>query len=319
MNQQLNPSHLGTADETPVFDPKNIIRVSSSVVGGISGNLNSGLRGWLFDSAAPGARLGVEILAENEVVARVSADKFDRSLAEAKVGDGCYAFITKIDWFPSLKLPVSISFRLSGTSTSFARLEVTSSLSLKTIARKACYGHVDGVSNGVLAGWAYDFAADEPASVDILLDNRVIATAVCDRYRSDLVAAGYGDGRAGFSYALPSGLLDASLQSITVCYAGTDKRLPNGSLLFGHQADNRILEYISNLNLEIKRCRADVVSLEKKVIERHEALLSIQRENIEQELSVLRKLLNQVINSGDPMVIDLKSQAMRDKPRNKKN
>ncbi|SFM89714.1 hypothetical protein SAMN05421880_1482 [Nitrosomonas nitrosa] len=41
----------------------------------------------------------------------------------------------------------------------------------------------------------------------------------------------------------------------------------------------------------VKQCRLDLATTEQRLIVRHEALLTIQRENIERELQVLRKLL----------------------------
>lgn len=57
---------------------------------------------------------------------------------------------------------------------------------------------------GVLAGWVWSPLLPEMRlTVDILINGRVIALVVADSYRSDLRAAGVGDGMHSFSLAIP--------------------------------------------------------------------------------------------------------------------
>jgi hypothetical protein len=67
-------------------------------------------------------------------------------------------------------------------------------------------GKVELATRTLVSGWAYSGADAGPQALAILLDGAVIGQVVADRYRPDLEAAGIGDGRHGFSFALPKGL-----------------------------------------------------------------------------------------------------------------
>jgi hypothetical protein len=64
-------------------------------------------------------------------------------------------------------------------------------------------GYIDAVDNHQISGWIYDDARrDEALTVEILVGERVIGTVRADGFRADLVAAGKGNGRHAFRYAL---------------------------------------------------------------------------------------------------------------------
>lgn len=65
-------------------------------------------------------------------------------------------------------------------------------------------GHIDGVTDGIVVGWVREPGNDNPAVVNVLLDGRLCAEGICaDYFRRDLMDAGIGDGRFGFSLRLP--------------------------------------------------------------------------------------------------------------------
>ena len=65
-------------------------------------------------------------------------------------------------------------------------------------------GHVDGCDGVILQGWAWDtLHPDAPVCLEVLVDGKPLALAYADLPRPDLAAAGIGDGRHGFSLALP--------------------------------------------------------------------------------------------------------------------
>lgn len=81
-------------------------------------------------------------------------------------------------------------------------------------ARSAALGYIDVFEGDRIAGWA----TNGPDTVDPLLANVIVdgqhaATVLCDAFRADLLAAGYGDGRKGFNITLASPL-PASRRSI---------------------------------------------------------------------------------------------------------
>ena len=53
--------------------------------------------------------------------------------------------------------------------------------------------------NGVLHGWCCQLDELTPLAVDVFLDGEKRVTANADRFRPDLLAAGYGNGNHGFA------------------------------------------------------------------------------------------------------------------------
>jgi hypothetical protein len=68
-------------------------------------------------------------------------------------------------------------------------------------------GHLDGVVDGRIFGWACDAAApDLPVRLRIVDDGVVIGEVVADQYRPDLEQAGISGGRHGFELIVSAGL-----------------------------------------------------------------------------------------------------------------
>jgi hypothetical protein len=60
-------------------------------------------------------------------------------------------------------------------------------------------GFVEEIAPGMVRGWCYDpSSADRPTSVRIVVDGKVVASVIADRFRPDLVAAGIGNGCHAF-------------------------------------------------------------------------------------------------------------------------
>ena len=66
-------------------------------------------------------------------------------------------------------------------------------------------GHIDVVRDGQVLGWAQDGSRPRRRLVvEIYAGGVLLGTVRANRFRQDLVAAGIGDGKAAFSFALPS-------------------------------------------------------------------------------------------------------------------
>ena len=66
-------------------------------------------------------------------------------------------------------------------------------------------GFVEQVSPTGVAGWAADASAlDARVTVEVFAGGALVGSGLADQYRSDLVAAGYGDGKHGFFVPLPN-------------------------------------------------------------------------------------------------------------------
>jgi hypothetical protein len=77
--------------------------------------------------------------------------------------------------------------------------------------------NIDFVSRTLIEGWAYLPESPDVRVVLAIVDNgAMIGKVVADRHRIDLKNAGIGDGRHGFSFAIPSGLSDAVSHEIAI-------------------------------------------------------------------------------------------------------
>jgi hypothetical protein len=78
-------------------------------------------------------------------------------------------------------------------------------------------GFVDGCVAGEVRGWARDPSRpNRRVHVMVLEKDRVVAEALADQPRADLVKAGHGDGRHGFRVRLPAALLNGERRRLRV-------------------------------------------------------------------------------------------------------
>lgn len=65
-------------------------------------------------------------------------------------------------------------------------------------AKRQFAGHLEGVIDGKLYGWARHVGHLEPVLLDLLVDDRLAATFEANEFRGDLLAAGLGNGNHAF-------------------------------------------------------------------------------------------------------------------------
>jgi hypothetical protein len=88
-------------------------------------------------------------------------------------------------------------------------------------------GSFDKLEVGTLGGWAWDGSQpNTPIKVEIYDGSTLLATVIAEGFREDLKAAGKGDGRHAFNYALPQNLRNGQPHTISIKYAGTKSDLP---------------------------------------------------------------------------------------------
>lgn len=292
--QLLDPKELSLAeDANEMSNSKGVVtEVADFIEGAITSQDSLGLHGWVWHRGEPYRALTVQLYANDNLITQAVADRFDMDLVERHIGNGKHAFTLRAKSWPDFQLPVELEVRIKDTSFVLGKIQINNQNDIEGLAESAPTGHVDGVINGSFVGWAFNRSnLRVPISVDIIVDGDVIGTVACTDFRKDLKAAGYVDGNCGFSFPLPLFMLDGKTHSIAICYAGTQSRLPSGTMLFGLSKESNLTKCIDDLVMSLKLCQSELAMVEQRLLTRHEALLAIQRENIERELQVLRKLL----------------------------
>ena len=90
-------------------------------------------------------------------------------------------------------------------------------------------GCFDGCDGLVAHGWACNpHQLGVPLMLEAVVDGATILRITADRFRPDLAAAGYGDGRHGFVALLPETLCDGRRHVVGIQQAGTGTHLPGG-------------------------------------------------------------------------------------------
>jgi SAM-dependent methyltransferase len=95
-------------------------------------------------------------------------------------------------------------------------------------------GFIDFIRNRAIHGWAFDQEEpDQPVLVELLLDEKVIGSAVAEGPRQDLMKAQIGTGRHGFVFPIPHALPVSRGSTISVRFAETDTQLERSGTTVG--------------------------------------------------------------------------------------
>jgi len=91
-------------------------------------------------------------------------------------------------------------------------------------------GHLDGVVQGYVVGWAWNsLTPDEPVDVDIYVNGEFYNTVKADQYREDLLSAGISNGVHSFIYRLDLEN-NGSTYLLSVRLAGTTSEISNSPM-----------------------------------------------------------------------------------------
>ena len=198
------------------------------------------IAGWVRDTSNPGTRLGVVVTDDTTgaVVGSATADIFRQDLVDAGKGDGKYGF--------SIAMPTALkdgqnhllrvkvlnsNYTLSGTPKLF-----NSTTQCGPTSQPPNYeGFHDYVDCNNLGGWVWD--KNNPNTrlgVTVTDDNTgaVVATGTADQLRQDLVSAGKGDGKHGFTIPVPASLKDGQNHTLRVRVTGATYNLNGTPKLF---------------------------------------------------------------------------------------
>lgn len=107
-------------------------------------------------------------------------------------------------------------------------------------------GHIDYANNGYVYGWAFDPTnSKRKLTVEVISEDRVVASGEADIYRNDLDALSMGDGHYGFSLKLSYEILDGKEHKLTAREQATSIELQGGPIDFGPEIINQPYDLIS--------------------------------------------------------------------------
>lgn len=119
-------------------------------------------------------------------------------------------------------------------------------------------GFVDHASGTTISGWAWDERKpNDPIVVNICSSGRPIATVLADRFRDDLLAARFGNGRHAFVVELPDTTGDANPQVLSATVDGSDFELNRSPFRCGPAARAASTPHAAAAHLEDLRAEID--------------------------------------------------------------
>jgi glycosyltransferase involved in cell wall biosynthesis len=178
------------------------------------------IKGWAADAVTPGQPVLLAVFDNGVEIGQVVAGDYRRDLELNGIGDGRHSFTFTI---PNGLTPAGrhhIDVRgLDGTALP-ARcatiLEPPPPAAHALVPLGALRGNIDSADRSLLAGWAQDDADGErPVCLVVTMNGQSLGRVLANAHRNDLATAGFGSGRHGFRFAMPTGLpLDEPVELI---------------------------------------------------------------------------------------------------------
>lgn len=192
-----------------------------NIIGYLESYTDKVLVGWAFAPDKPGQRLLLTVEIEGEPCAAGLANLDRHDVAQAGHGDGRCGFRIPV------YLPPGTAFLIREASTGVVLFTQEQLNQLSTDAGNAdpgtslVQGHVDLAMGTSLRGWCWTpTAPSSHLEVEASVDGNVVARAIADEMRGDLVNAGIGDGDHAFTLLLPYWMLDGVERTIDVSVQG---------------------------------------------------------------------------------------------------
>ncbi|MGG5890618.1 hypothetical protein ACLF3G_26245 [Falsiroseomonas sp. HC035] len=91
-------------------------------------------------------------------------------------------------------------------------------------------GSIDNLTSSGANGWIFGGRSGTPLVVQALVSGKIVGEAIADEHRSDLEAAGLGDGRCGFTMSFYEQLDPIFLPMVQIKPQGSDLDLPRTNL-----------------------------------------------------------------------------------------
>jgi Tfp pilus assembly protein PilF len=173
--------------------------------GRIDGMKGDMLCAWAWDPKSPDERLQVRFLIDGRETPILLADVMRRDLLNAGIGDGQHAVRFRVT--PEFLTQKTSDTRLLVFKSDGGTVEIDRRDVLLDVEKPSFRGRVERIAGGRCMGWAQSLLEPERrVAVEAVWDGVVVASAIADRRRKDLKAAGIGDGAHGFEIPIPAAL-----------------------------------------------------------------------------------------------------------------
>lgn len=288
--------------------------------GAILGIRDDRLFGWAWSPEAPYAPVTIDFYLADWLVATTTADRFDPELLRRGVGEGFHAFVTPLERRPGGEGPFSVEMRAhGGVETIGAPYIVQTKQQLDDLLiRRRLEGRIEGVRDGALVGWAADLYSpgSEPA-LTFEFDGRPLPRGAPLKRDDQVVHEGGLITAWRFNVELPVAALDGRVHAIAARVGG-NVELAGSPLTFGPGASHGYAQALAALTADIARLERRVAPLPHhhdsaslvgalggQILERVDNLLSIYRDQIEQELQTMRAALVSIAqgSAGDGPIL----------------
>ena len=290
----------------PDAPPQDDAAPRKTFEGAILGVRDDRLFGWAWSPEAPHAPLTIDLYLADWLVATTTADRFDPELLRRGVGEGFHAFVTPLERRPGGDGPFSLQmYAHDSAETIGAPYVVQTKRQLDDLLiRRRLEGRVEGVRDGALVGWAADLYSpgSEPA-LAFEFDGRPLPRGAPLKRDDQVVHEGGLITAWRFSVELPAAALDGRVHAIAARVGG-NVELAGSPLTFGPGAGHGYAQALAALTADVARLERRVAPLPHhhdsagligalggQILERVDNLLSIYRDQIEQELHVMRAAL----------------------------
>lgn len=178
------------------------------------------LRAWAWDPSRPSERLRTQLIIDGMESEIMVADAPRQDLRVAGIGDGVHGvrFTVPARLFSNSAREVCL-FVIGDNDQPIELDRRQISFSQRTHIYD---GRVETFRRGRCIGWIWSpIDPQQRVVVEAVWNGRVVGTAIADKLRKDLLAAGIGDGAHGFEISLPGSIwqlpeADASLRVQTV-------------------------------------------------------------------------------------------------------
>lgn len=184
------------------------------------------LSGWVWDAAAPGDSVLLDVLIDGRPWVQIVADHPRPDLANV-ASDRC-GFIADLPEIMVDGREHSVIVKVVGTELAFAGCPLT----FRAVAPgQAIGGRLESVDRVTARGWAFNHARPcEPVALSFAVDGIPVGTGVADRFRADLAGAGLGKGRCAFEIRLPVSACDGLEHELSIAAAATGQLLPGSPM-----------------------------------------------------------------------------------------